>query len=166
MFGEGTRTSVAVTILVKNPNAIHDRCQICYRDIGDYLTRKQKLEALREAKSITGFNDWRPITPNEDHDWIRPRSKIFAEFRPLGSKDAMNGKADDAIFKLYSNGYQTGRDAYIYNFSHDACAENAQQMIGDYLAAISDLEKFPELTLAEVMERHNSINWDDTLERN
>ena len=165
VFGEGTRTSVAITILVKNPNTTHDGCQICYRDIGNYLTREQKLEVLREAKSITGFNDWQSITPNEDHDWIRPRSKIFAGFRPLGSKEAMDGNADDAIFKLYSNGYQTGRDAYIYNFSRDACAENAQRMIGDYLAAISDLEKFPELTLAEVMERHNSINWDDTLER-
>ena len=45
----------AIMILVKNPNATHEGCKIHYRDIGDYLTREQKLEALTEAVSIKGY---------------------------------------------------------------------------------------------------------------
>ena len=122
VFGSGSRAPVAITIFVKNPNATHDSCKIHYCDIGDYLTREQKLDALTEAVSIEGFNDWKAITPNAHYDWVGQRSGVFAKFYPLGTKEAKAGKADDAIFKLYSNGYKTGKDAYIYNFSRDVCA--------------------------------------------
>ena len=166
VFGGGSRTQVAITVFVKNPNATHEGCKIQYRDIGDYLTREEKLETLREKESISGFSDWETITPNKHHDWIEPRSDDFTKFPPLGTKDTMDGKTDEAIFKIYSNGYQTGKDDYIYNFTRDICAENAKQMTQVYLAAISELEKNPQLTLNEVMSLHNSyINWDDALER-
>ena len=62
-------------ILVKNPNATHEGCKIQYRDIGDYLTREQKLEALREAVSIKGISDWQTITPDRTLrlDWTTQR---------------------------------------------------------------------------------------------
>ena len=63
VFGSGSRAPVAIMILVKNPNATHEGCKIHYRDIGDYLTRQQKLEALTEAVSIKGISDWQAITP-------------------------------------------------------------------------------------------------------
>ena len=52
VFGQGSRAPVAITILVKNPNAAHDGCRIRYRDIGDYLSREEKLEALDNARRI------------------------------------------------------------------------------------------------------------------
>ena len=106
VFGGGSRAPVAITILVKNPNATHEGCKIQYRDIGDYLTREEKLETLREKESISGFSDWETITPNKHYDWIEQRSEAFAEFYPLGTEDAKAGKADDAIFGLYSRGLQ------------------------------------------------------------
>ena len=105
VFGSGSRTPVAVTLLVKNPNATYEGCKIHYRDIGDYLTREEKLEALTEAKSIKGFSDWQTITPNKHHDWIDQRSDAFAEFYPLGTKEAKAGRADDANIQIFSNGY-------------------------------------------------------------
>ena len=164
VFGGGSRAPVAIIILVKNPNDTHDGCKIHYRDIGDYLTHEQKLDALTEAVSIKGISDWQIITPDKSYDWIDQRSEAFAQFYPLGSEEARAGKIDDAIFKLYSLGVATNRDAYIYNFSRDTCAENAQRMTQDYLAAISELEGNPELTVEEVVHRYStSIKWDDTL---
>ena len=167
VFGRGSRAPVAITIFVKNPNATHDGCKIHYRDIGDYLTREEKLEALREAVSIKGISDWQIITPDVHHDWIQQRNKAFTEFYPLGTQEAKAGKVDNAIFVLYSLGLATGRDPYIYNFSHDACAENAQRMTQDYLAAISELEADPELMVDEAAHRHSSyIKWNRELEKN
>ena len=161
VFGLGSRAPVAITILVKNPNAAQDRCRILYRDIGDYLKREEKFTILRESALISGFNDWQEITPDEHHDWIGQRSAAFANFYPLGSKDVKAGGVDDAIFRLYSQGLNTSRDPYIYNFSQEACKENAQRMVQDYLAAIVEKEaNNPQLTEDEAARRHSSnIKW-------
>ena len=104
IFGQGSRAPVAITILVKNPDAAHNGCHIHYRDIGDYLSREEKLAILRETQSISGFTDWEEIMPNEHYDWIRQRSDIFQQFYPMGSRLARMGREDDAIFQLYSKG--------------------------------------------------------------
>ncbi len=167
VFGQGSRAPVAITIFVKNPNAAHESCKIHYHDIGDYLTRVEKLEALREAESISGFSDWDTITPNTHYDWIEQRSEVFTEFYPLGTKDAKSGNVDDAIFRLFSSGYKTGRDAYIYNFSRDTCADNADRMTQDYINALSELEDNPEFTVDEAAQLHSSnLKWDLNLMNN
>ena len=167
VFGQGSRAPVAISIFVKNPDATHEECKIHYHDIGDYLTREQKLEALSNAVSVKGFSNWEAITPNKHYDWVDQRSDEFTEFYPIGTKEAKAGRADDAIFKLFSNGYKTSRDAYVYNFSRNACAENALRMTQDYLAALSELEADPEITAVVAARRHTSnIRWDRELENN
>ena len=160
VFGSGSRAPVAITILVKNPNATHNGCRIRYRDIGDYLDREEKLAILREAGSISGFSDWQAIMPDEHYDWIRHRSDVFAQFYPMGSEDAKAGRVDDAIFGLYSLGLSTNRDPYIYNFSRDDCAKNAERMTEDYLAALSEIEANPELVVDDAVRRHSThLKW-------
>ena len=138
-----------------------------YRDIGDYLTREEKLETLREAESIFGFTDWDTIIPDKHYDWVEKRSEAFANFYPMGTKETKAGRADDAIFGLYSRGLATSRDAYIYNFSRDACSENAERMMHAYLGALSELEENPELTANEVARQYTAnVQWDRELENN
>ena len=165
VFGGGSRAPVAITIFVKNSNATHEGCKIHYRDIGDYLTREEKLDTLREAVSIKGFNDWGTITPNTHYDWIGQRSEAFTRFYPLGTTEAKAKKADNAIFHLYSLGLSTNRNAYVYNFSRDTCAEKALLMTQDYLTAVADLEANSGLTVKEVTHCYSTnIKWDDTLQ--
>ena len=114
----------------------HDGCRILYRDIGDYLRREEKLAVLREAGSIAGIEDWRTITPDRHHDWIGQRSEEFQKLYPVGSKAAKAGRTDEAIFKLYSRGLATSRDAYIYNFSSSM---PAQRTPARWWAIISEL---------------------------
>ena len=167
VFGQGSRAPVAITILVRNPDADHEGCRILYHDIGDYLKREKKLEILSEAKSIDGISDWQTITPDRHHDWIDQRSEAFQECYPVGSKGVKAGKAGEAIFKLYSRGLATSRDAYIYNFSREACAANARAVVGDYLGAMREYEKNPALTVDEVIRRHSSnVRWDQALKDN
>ncbi|MDE0301014.1 MAG: DEAD/DEAH box helicase family protein [Candidatus Poribacteria bacterium] len=160
VFGSGSRAPVAITILVKNPNTPQADCRIHYRDIGDYLSRDEKLDALDEALAISGVSDWQEITPNRHYDWIEQRNDAFAQFYPLGSDDARRGRTDDTIFTLYSLGWQATKNLYIYNFASADCAKNAWNMTKDYLAAIAELEENPELTADEAARRHSSnITW-------
>ena len=132
VFGSGSRAPVAITILVRSPNDGHKGCRILYHDIGDYLKREEKLAILSKAGSIAGIDDWLQITPDQHHDWIGQRDEAFQQFYPMGSKETKAGKADQSLFKLYSRGLATSRDAYIYNFSLEACAANARALVGDY----------------------------------
>ena len=160
VFDQGSRASVAIIILVKNPSTADDECRILYKDIGDYLSRDEKLEKLCEAGSILKISDWQEITPDEHYDWIRQRNPAFAKFYPLGLKDEGADVVNNAIFEVYSQALQTTRDAYIYNFSHEDCAENARLMAEDYLNAVRELEDNPELKVDEVARRHSqNIKW-------
>ena len=151
VFDNATQSPVTITILVKNLNTEHSECSINYRDIGGELRGEEKLEKLKETVSISGFSNWQMVKPNRYHEWIGQRSDAFTEFYPLGTKEAKAGKANDAIFTLYSLGWATNRDAYVYNFSRDTLLENARLMTEDYLSALSDFETTlkanPELLL-------------------
>ena len=167
VFGQGSRAPVAITILVRNPDANHEGCRILYRDIGDYLKREEKLAILRTAESIDGIKDWRRITPDRHDDWIGQRNEAFQKFYPMGTKAAKAGKTDDAIFKLYSRGFATSRDAYIYNFSRDACAVHARAMVGDFQGAMQVREARPDCTVDDAASLHSSnVRWDRELKNN
>ena len=165
-FGQGSRAPVAITVLVRNPNATHEGCRIRYRDIGDYLKREDKLAIVRDAGSVAGIDGWQEIIPDRHHDWVGQRDEAFQALYPMGLKAAKAGHSDEAIFRLFSNGYKTGRDAYVYNFSRDACAANARKMVGDYMGAMQVLEERPDYTVDEAARPNSShLRWDDKLKR-
>ncbi len=167
IFGSGSRAPVAITILVKNSNAAHNECKIHYRDIGDYLTREQKLAALEEAGSIKGFTGWETIAPDRHHDWIKQRTDAFATFYPIGTKETKAGQTDDAILQLYSPGMSTGKDAYVYNFSRDTLAKNALQMTQDYLSALREFSENPQRTADQVAGHYTkNVKWNKELKDN
>ena len=130
IFGSSSRAGVAVTFLVKKKN-VDGECQIRYHDIGDYLSRKQKLDSIRGFGSIKNMEGcWRPIAPNKHHDWINQRNEAFLNYLPLGDKDNKRNKGTTpSVFALYSLGVTTNRDAWVYNFSQAALAENMQATI-------------------------------------
>ena len=167
-FGEGSRAPVAVTILARNPEKADDGCRILYRDIGDYLTRGQKLGTVSEAGSINGIDGWQKIAPDRNHDWVVQQEPGFDRLYPLGSKTAKKGIPEDTVFQQFSNGYKTGRDAWLYSFSRSTCLENARLMIEDYHAALAELGEHPTEEQAKVAAaRHTAhIHWDDTLRSN
>ncbi len=169
VFGQGSRAPVAVTLLVRNPDAKHEGCNIRYRDVGDYLKREEKLAILREAGSIAGIGAWRTITPDRHNDWVGQRDEAYQELYPIGSKAAKSGRAEGVIFKLYSRGLATSRDAYLYNSSHEACAENASRVVQDYMGALRVLEQglHPDLNIDQLASRHSSnVKWDQALKDN
>jgi predicted helicase len=120
-------TGVAITVLVKNPDA-ERQGQIYYHDIGDNLSKAEKLAAISNAGSISGV-DWQAIAPNEQADWINVRDPAFASFLPLGNKDDPKGPK---VFRTYSLGVSTNRDAWVYNYSKEKLEANVRRMIDFY----------------------------------
>src|SRR5690606_36676988 len=104
IFDSGSRATIAITLLVKNP-AKQTPGKLFYYDIGDYLSREEKLAAIKEFGSVAGI-PWRQVTPNARHDWINQRGEDFQAFQVLGDK---KGKDESPIFATYSLGLSTNR---------------------------------------------------------
>ncbi len=122
-------TGVAITLLVRRTGQVGPG-RIFYHDIGDYLSREEKLARLQEFGDISGVG-WEEITPNKAADWINQRSELFTTFMPLGEKDK-NGRAKEKVFTIYSNGVVTNRDAWAYNFSQTELLANMERTIDEY----------------------------------
>lgn len=113
------------------------KAQIFYHDIGDNLSRDEKLSKITAFKSLSGItaaNGWQPITPDAHHDWVDQRDDRFAEFLSLGDKKDASAVT---VFESYSCGVQTNRDAWVYNASNTKLTSNMQRMVDFYNSEIS-----------------------------
>jgi predicted helicase len=131
IFGAGSRAPIAISLLVKNPNP-KEFGKIYLHDIGDYLTREEKLGKITAFKSLAGItaaNGWQLITPNVHHDWVGQRDDTFRQFLSLGDKKDAQAVT---IFENYSNGLVTSRDAWCYNSSNEVLSQNIKQTISFY----------------------------------
>ena len=131
VFGEGTKTPVSISLLVKNPNEKKEKAEIHYYDIGDYLTREEKLSKIKDFKSIGNKKmDWQILNPNEEGDWINQRNDKFKDFIPLIDKDNKNNK--ETFFTMSSNGIVTNRDSWVYSYSKVYLEKNMKETIDFY----------------------------------
>ena len=127
IFGQASRSAITLTFLVKDSSS-PDPANIHYYDIGDYLKREEKLEKLKEFRSVANCS-MTQIEPNKEYDWIGQRNPQFATFLPLArSKD---GK-ETGIFHENSLGIATSRDAWIYNFNKKKLLQNVSLMATFY----------------------------------
>ena len=131
VFGLGSRTPIAITLLVKNPEA-KQHGQIYFHDIGDYLTREEKLEKISQFTSVAGIdvaNGWTQLVPDQHGDWLNQRDDSFANFIVMGDK---KGGGEKVIFENYSQGVLTARDSWCYNPSKRELNSNMDSMISFY----------------------------------
>ncbi|BFM36572.1 type ISP restriction/modification enzyme [Acinetobacter towneri] len=135
IFGSGSRAPIAISILVKNPKAV-GQGKLYYSDIGDYLSREEKLQKISEFKSLQGISaasGWMAITPNEHGDWINQRDDSFNNHISIGDK---KNKLSSSVFKVYSGGVKTNRDAWCYNASKQKLIKNIKDSINFYNAEV------------------------------
>lgn len=127
VFGEGSRTPVVISLMVKNPEH-SGPCELLYHDIGDYLSREEKLDKIDAFGSIDSMA-WQRLTPNDSGDWINQRDPAFDNFMALGDKES---SAPRAIFDMYSLGVTTNRDAWAYSMSRGGLESNMRRMISAF----------------------------------
>lgn len=132
VFGGGSRTPIAITLLVKNPKVKTEKAAIYYHDIGDYLNREEKLSIIKKFASVGNENlVWNVLTPNEHTDWIIERNNLFSDFIPIDTGVKFNAKSN-SFFVTYSRGIASSGDAWVYNFSKKYLAQNIAKTIHHY----------------------------------
>lgn len=162
IFGSGSRTPIAITFLVKNPTMKGQKAIIRYHDIGDYLTREQKLKIVKEFSSISSRKlDWQIIESNEKADWLNQRDGLFDSFILLGDKKENYQK----IFTIFSSGDVTARDSWCYNASSYSILHHMGIAIATYNEETKKCLglKTVEEVIAKVNDDATKIKWDKNL---
>lgn len=167
IFGSGSRAPIAISILVKNPDA-GKHGQIYFHDIGDYLNREQKLEIIKDFQSINGIsaqNGWTQIIPDQFNDWLNQRDPNFDNYLSMGDK---KDKSAVVIFENYSRGIATARDAWCYNASYNSIDKNMSEMIAFYDLQLKQFninkENNDELKANDFIDRNPlKISWSGDL---
>ena len=126
IFGSGSRTPISITLLVKNPEVQTEKATIHYHDIGDYLTREEKLTIISDSKSIQGPLKWKILKPNKEGDWLNQRNEVFNTHIPIFDKE------ESKFFNLITLGVGSNRDIWVYNFSKEKLNSNIQTFINTY----------------------------------
>lgn len=159
VFGMGSRAPIAISLLVKNPQAAQHG-QIHFYDIGDYLSREEKLEKITAFESVAGISEWKIITPDSHGDWLKQRDDGFEKFIVLGDKKGSGLK----LFHNFSQGVLTSRDAWAYNSSKAKLSAGMMNMIGFYNSEVTRFEHaYSGLSGKARQERvDNFINSDPT----
>jgi predicted helicase len=159
VFGGGSRTPIAITLLVKKLKQKEQLAAISYYDIVDYLSQSEKLSIVNKYHSINNPSiSWKKLLPNEHGDWIKQRNEVFYSFLPL----ALDKKATDGqFFYTYSMGVKTNRDSWVINFSASNLIKNVKSMINFYNSEVLrycknlsnqkiDIEKFIDTNPAKI----------------
>ena len=160
VFGGGSRTTVAVLLAVKDP-AHTGECELHYRDIGDYLTREQKLELISSA--TLDEDAWQTLRPNAKGEWLNQSTNEFQDFQPLSDKRA--DRHSLPILGAYSAGVKTNRDAWVTNASGKRLADNVARTIdwyNDEVERVSRVVEARDLRGESVSLRYDDRNfkWD------
>ncbi len=166
----GIRVGVSISLFVKKRERSSGEPCIYYYRTDEMWNREQKFAFLNKCQHVGGVA-WQPIEPDARHTWLttglRPE---FSSFIPMGSKGAKSAKGEvtDVLFKTYSNGVVTARDAWVYNFNQNALAENISSMIDTYNAEVA---RWTQRTNREVnvdnflISDDMKIKWSSTLKQ-
>ena len=130
----GIQTGVAIIFMIKRQINNSTPCKIFHTRRPDFDTAEEKLRFLAETK----FTDihFEHITPDKNHNWINQTDNDFDNLLPLVDKDVKTGKAQEAVFKLFSSGIKTQRDEWVYDLSEQSLAEKMKFCIKIYQSQI------------------------------
>ena len=166
VFGIMVGVSINLFIKLRKKNPAAKRAGVIkYFELPDEMNRKEKFDFLNTKIDVSGIK-WKTLKPDERHDWFpNPMDDEFASFMPIGSKDAKCGLALPAIFRTYSLGLSTNRDAVVYDFDAKRLAKRVGEFADNYNTELhrwkqkggpGDLDNFVS---------YEKVKWSETLKR-
>ena len=130
----GIQVGVSINLFVKNKEHKNKQGKIFYARYDEYLRKEEKYKILEETVSISKVK-WEEKTPDKNNNWLNEGTdNDFSSLISLGDKE--NKSSDNSnpstIFKIFSLGVRTNRDAWAYNFSKDILEKNIKTTIEEY----------------------------------
>ena len=134
--------------------------EIYYYDIGDYLSREQKLDIITNFKGMENLPFTR-LKPNEHGDWISQRNDKFGTWIQIEPTEKFSSKSQ-TWFSAQSCGILTAKDTFLYNLSKKKLSEIIQNMVDFYNVQREKFQKTGLKDATAVLDYNSSkISWSD-----
>ena len=134
IFDDQIRVGIGISFFIRKAGTKSERAEVWIYSIDDYFKARDKQEILIQLGDYTNV-PMKQAAIDAKHTWLTEGLHVeFDTFTPIGTKKskAVIGEAMGVIFKTYSNGVSTSRDAWARNFNRNALAENMSRMIDFY----------------------------------
>ena len=138
VFDDQIRVGVGISFFIKKAETTSEIAEVWLYAVDDYLKAREKQKLLTDFGDYTNV-PMKQVDIDAKHTWLTEGLHAeFDTFIPMGTKaaKAAKGIASDVIFKTYSCGVATSRDAWVYNFNPNALTENVQRTINSYNAEV------------------------------
>ena len=154
IFGSGSRTPVAISILVKDGS---DKHELHYHDIGDYLSQKEKLKIIEEFSDISSI-DWKTIQPDDNNDWLNQRDPNYQNYASIAGDE-------QSTFLSSAIGIATNRDTWVSGFSKEMVSRNSRCLIENYMSELKRLKNIsPDERKGILNRKDDFVKWSVKLE--
>ena len=135
----GIQVGVSINFFIKKADNTNSQMQIFYACVDKFWRKEDKYNHLNSNLHYQNV-EWEQMTPDKRNTWLTEGLHAeFDTFIPMGNKEmkAAKGAAMGVIFKTYSLGVSTNRDAWVYNFNRNVLTENISKMIQTYNAEVA-----------------------------
>ena len=170
IFDNKIRVGVGITFLIKRPKSDGKKADIWIYSAEDYLKSDDKQKTLNDAVLYANL-PMQFAKVDLNHTWLTENLRPdFQHLMALGDKEHKAGKqlAKNVIFKKFSIGVQTGRDAWAYNFDANRLTANLKTTIAFYNAQVSkwlDADE-PKPAVDDLVDYEDAkISWTSSLKQ-
>ena len=134
IFSDQIRVGVAIYFLIRNENL--QGFKVFYHAFDDYAKAEEKKDFLAKNK-LQNIN-FIHYNPDKNNNWINQTDNNFDSLLPLIDKEVKSGKAETAVFKMFSRGVATQRDEWVYDLSLENLTEKMKYLISVYQETLKD----------------------------
>jgi predicted helicase len=161
----GIQVGVSINLFVRSLSAKESnrKAKVYYHAVGGEWRKEQKYSFLERNVHVDGVK-WQKLLPDGKGNWITYKTDAeFDSFLPIGSKEAKSGTSVPAIFRTYSLGVSTNRDAVVYDFDAKRLAKRVEQFAEDYNAELSRWQKHGKPSDVDNFVGYEKVKWSHML---
>ena len=161
----GIQIGVGITVAIRSTQ--HENRALLYHRVPEDWRKEEKLSWLTKKQNVSAV-EWRTLQPDETHTWLLPsHADEFRLFLPIGSRETKADKkaGEEALFKTFSLGVNTNRDAWVYCFDKEQLVDQVQRSIETYNSEIDRWKraKMPKDVDSFVINDESRLKWSSRL---
>jgi predicted helicase len=130
----GIQVGVSINLFIRKKKHFSETTTLYYARLDELWRKGQKYIFLEEAQQKENI-DWQIIEPDSIGNWLTEGlQRDFEGFISIGTKEGKQAKGTDtkSIFKKFTPGINTARDAVVFNFTEFELIKNIEQFCDDY----------------------------------